>query len=101
AMMQASPAQPEPAAFAAGPPPGPVAVPGPGPPIGTPYVRRKRAMAACQFCRLRKTKCDNVRPVCGSCRHHLARCVYADGSEADGLQMGLDEAARRHREVVE
>lgn len=61
------------------------------------YVRRKRALAACQFCRLRKTKCDNVRPVCGSCRHHQARCVYADGSEGEGL----DEAAGRHREVLE
>lgn len=66
-----------------------------------PYVRRKRALAACQFCRLRKTKCDNVRPVCGSCRHHQARCVYTDGSEGDGLQVGLDEAASRHREVLE
>ena len=67
----------------------------------SPYVRRKRAVAACQFCRLRKTKCDNVRPVCGSCRHHQARCVYTDGSEADGLQVGLDDAARRHHEVME
>ncbi|KAL2105285.1 hypothetical protein VUR80DRAFT_8616 [Thermomyces stellatus] len=67
----------------------------------SPYVRRKRAIAACQFCRLRKTKCDNARPVCGSCRHHRARCVYADGAEGDGLQVGLDEAAARHREVLE
>jgi hypothetical protein len=70
-------------------------------PADSPYVRRKRAIAACQFCRLRKTKCDNGRPVCGSCRHHKARCVYADGSEADGLQVGFDEAASRHREVLE
>lgn len=67
----------------------------------TPYVRRKRAIAACQFCRLRKTKCDNVRPVCGSCRHHQAKCVYTDGSEGDGLKIGIDEAANRHREVLE
>ena len=64
------------------------------------YARR-RAGAACRVCRARKTKCDNVRPVCGSCRHHQARCVYTDGSEADGLQVGLDEAASRHREVLE
>lgn len=70
-------------------------------PADSPYVRRKRAIAACQLCRLRKTKCDNGRPVCGSCRHHRARCVYADGSEADGLQVGFDEAASRHREVLE
>lgn len=67
----------------------------------SPYVRRKRAVAACQFCRERKTKCDNERPVCGYCRRHQARCVYADGSQADGLQVGVDEAASRHREVLE
>ncbi|SPO01982.1 uncharacterized protein DNG_04655 [Cephalotrichum gorgonifer] len=69
--------------------------------VAAPYVRRKRAIAACQFCRLRKTKCDNVRPVCGSCRHHQARCVYTDGSEGGGPQAGLDEAAARHGEVLE
>lgn len=40
------------------------------------YTRRKRATLACQFCRLRKTKCDNVKPVCGFCKYHNARCVY-------------------------
>lgn len=38
---------------------------------------RSRAATACQFCRLRKTKCDNVRPTCGFCRRHRANCVYA------------------------
>ncbi|KAK1700843.1 hypothetical protein BDP55DRAFT_625113 [Colletotrichum godetiae] len=50
----------------------------------THLTRRKRAATACQFCRLRKTKCDNVRPVCGFCRHHQATCVYGDQEEDDG-----------------
>ncbi|RMJ17069.1 hypothetical protein CDV36_003302 [Fusarium kuroshium] len=43
-----------------------------------PFRQRKRATTACQFCRLRKTKCDNVRPVCGFCRYHRAKCIYSD-----------------------
>ncbi|KAF2176434.1 hypothetical protein K469DRAFT_678604 [Zopfia rhizophila CBS 207.26] len=45
------------------------------------FTHRKRAVAACQFCRLRKTKCDNVRPVCGFCRHHKAQCIWGDRLE--------------------
>lgn len=42
------------------------------------FTRPKRASTACGFCRLRKTKCDNVRPTCGFCLQHNARCVYSD-----------------------
>jgi hypothetical protein len=37
---------------------------------------RKRAPIACQFCRLRKTKCDGVKPVCSFCEHHQAQCIW-------------------------
>ncbi|KAL1979472.1 hypothetical protein VTN96DRAFT_5716 [Rasamsonia emersonii] len=37
---------------------------------------RKRAVSACQLCRRRKTKCDNVRPTCGFCASIGATCVY-------------------------
>lgn len=46
-------------------------------------VRRKRASIACQFCRLRKTRCDNLRPVCGVCRYHQATCIYPDEEDTD------------------
>lgn len=46
------------------------------------FKSRKRAAMACNFCRLRKTKCDNARPKCGYCRHHDAICVYDDAVEA-------------------
>ncbi|SPO01821.1 uncharacterized protein DNG_04494 [Cephalotrichum gorgonifer] len=61
------------------------------------FTRRKRAVAACQFCRLRKTKCDTVKPVCGFCRNQKAKCVYADeADEADGQA----ESRHRHEEIL-
>ncbi|KAI1409253.1 vegetative cell wall protein gp1 [Hypoxylon sp. FL1857] len=38
--------------------------------------RRRRAVAACQQCRIRKTKCDNARPVCGFCQKNQGQCIY-------------------------
>lgn len=39
---------------------------------------RKRAVTACDTCRLKKTKCDNVRPLCGSCaRNGNSNCQYS------------------------
>ncbi|KAF5694924.1 hypothetical protein FDENT_736 [Fusarium denticulatum] len=43
---------------------------------------RKRAIAACRICRVKKIKCNNVRPVCGSCVSSQSTCVY-EGSEED------------------
>lgn len=42
-----------------------------------PRVRR-RALTACQLCRVRKTKCDNKRPTCGYCSFQGMRCIYSD-----------------------
>ncbi|KAH8896671.1 hypothetical protein GQ53DRAFT_803544 [Thozetella sp. PMI_491] len=47
------------------------------------FTRRKRVVTACQFCRLRKTKCDAVRPTCGYCLYHHAKCVYDDPDADD------------------
>lgn len=43
---------------------------------------RKRAVTACQICRLRKTKCDNNRPSCSFCLSSGRVCVY-DDSQVD------------------
>ncbi|OCT46892.1 hypothetical protein CLCR_02303 [Cladophialophora carrionii] len=43
--------------------------------------KKKRALTACQFCRLRKTKCDNARPRCSFCQYRQVKCVYADDFE--------------------
>ncbi|KAL2830036.1 hypothetical protein BDW59DRAFT_29634 [Aspergillus cavernicola] len=39
---------------------------------------RRRAITACQLCRMRKTKCDNRRPSCGTCTSLEFQCVYQD-----------------------
>ncbi|RSL66823.1 hypothetical protein CEP53_003206 [Fusarium sp. AF-6] len=44
----------------------------------TDYTHRKRVPVACQFCRLRKVKCDNARPSCSYCIRQQARCVYGE-----------------------
>lgn len=46
-------------------------------PRGTSAYPRKRAVAACQTCRSRKTKCDNQRPVCSFCENSGATCIYS------------------------
>ncbi|KAG7413821.1 hypothetical protein Forpe1208_v008237 [Fusarium oxysporum f. sp. rapae] len=43
---------------------------------------RKRAIAACRICRVKKVKCNNVRPVCGSCMASQSTCIY-EGPEED------------------
>ncbi|KAK1709820.1 vegetative cell wall protein gp1 [Colletotrichum lupini] len=42
--------------------------------------QRRRAVAACGPCRVRKTKCDNVRPACGFCQRNGGQCTYPDTS---------------------
>lgn len=38
---------------------------------------RKRSHTACDTCRQKKVKCDNVRPQCGACkRNNIANCRY-------------------------
>lgn len=43
--------------------------------------KRRRAVSACLACRTRKTKCDNVRPVCGFCSRNTAECSYSESSK--------------------
>ncbi|KAH8807691.1 vegetative cell wall protein gp1, partial [Xylogone sp. PMI_703] len=43
---------------------------------------RRRAVAACQLCRRRKTKCDNARPSCGFCTGIGATCEFDPASLA-------------------
>ena len=39
-----------------------------------------RRRMACQSCRIRKVKCDNVRPTCAICRNSRTECVYIDAT---------------------
>ncbi|KAF5004851.1 hypothetical protein FDECE_8667 [Fusarium decemcellulare] len=56
------------------------------------YAQRKRVPVACQFCRLRKVKCDNVRPSCGYCLRHKAKCIYGelDPPQADSVSTSAE-----------
>ncbi len=40
---------------------------------------RRRAIQACQKCRARRTKCNNVRPTCSSCEDLGVECNYSAG----------------------
>lgn len=56
-------------------------------------TQRKRAPIACQFCRLRKTKCDGVKPICGFCQHHSAQCIW-------GVATDLTESTSTEKEIL-
>ncbi|QIW96675.1 hypothetical protein AMS68_002193 [Peltaster fructicola] len=43
---------------------------------------RKRAVAACQVCRLRRTKCDNNKPTCSFCASTGANCVWDQNDQS-------------------
>lgn len=43
---------------------------------------RKRAIQACQKCRVRRTKCNNERPSCSSCLAIGAECTYTEGDHS-------------------
>ncbi|KAK6454836.1 uncharacterized protein RJT20DRAFT_684 [Scheffersomyces xylosifermentans] len=54
----------------------PVPPTGPSSRVSATYPR-KRALTACDTCRLKKIKCDNVRPRCGSCmKNGNTNCHY-------------------------
>ncbi len=43
---------------------------------------RRRALRACGLCRVRKTKCDNRQPACGSCAALGTRCSYGEADHS-------------------
>ncbi|TDZ67847.1 Echinocandin B biosynthetic cluster transcription factor ecdB [Colletotrichum trifolii] len=44
---------------------------------GTAFYQRKRAVKACQVCRARRTKCDNLKPSCSFCLKVGATCIQS------------------------
>ncbi|CAK7210149.1 Zcf27p [Sporothrix bragantina] len=46
-------------------------------PRGTAFYPRKRAVTACQVCRARRTKCDNLKPTCSFCLKTGAVCIQS------------------------
>ncbi|PKX88827.1 uncharacterized protein P174DRAFT_455452 [Aspergillus novofumigatus IBT 16806] len=46
-------------------------------PRGNAAYPRKRAVTACQVCRARRTKCDNLKPSCSFCLKVGAKCIQS------------------------
>jgi hypothetical protein len=46
-------------------------------PRGSASYPRKRAVTACQVCRARRTKCDNLKPSCSFCLKVGANCIQS------------------------
>lgn len=60
---------------------------------GTASYSRKRAVTACQVCRARKTKCDNLKPSCSFCLSVGATCTQSpvDLSSFDPASLSILE----------
>ncbi|KAM0350990.1 hypothetical protein ACHAPU_002768 [Fusarium lateritium] len=60
-----------------------------------PSRRKLRVVSPCQSCKLKKVRCDGLRPECNVCQLRGRKCVYpADISQVDGLvkrQQALQE----------
>ncbi|KAJ3254822.1 hypothetical protein HK103_006812 [Boothiomyces macroporosus] len=68
----------------------------------------KRPKQACDVCRLRKRKCDGVRPICSPCmktsrkhRDGAAQCGYSEGPAIRNSQTALSQALLSRLESVE
>ncbi|CAG9993064.1 unnamed protein product [Clonostachys byssicola] len=58
--------------------------------------KRYKVDIACDACRLRKVKCDGIRPACGACRKSKrvrATCQYSRGDEESNLRERNDDLA--------
>lgn len=53
---------------------------------------RKRAVAACRQCRVRKVKCNNSRPACGSCLASKSQCCYDDSQDHSAYVLPCGDA---------
>ncbi|KAI5788321.1 fungal-specific transcription factor domain-containing protein [Geopyxis carbonaria] len=56
--------------------------------------KRKRVSLACNACRLRKSKCDGVRPKCSMCRDLDFDCVYQQSASSANTIVGKDYIGR-------
>ncbi|KAJ5793485.1 hypothetical protein N7457_000084 [Penicillium paradoxum] len=61
---------------------------------------RTRAPTACQTCRLRKTRCDNTRPICSYCAVQGVECNYPETSPPQN-QASFDSGNPSNQEVLQ
>lgn len=55
----------------------------------------RKTLIACDSCRRKKTRCDSVRPVCGSCRIAGTACVYTASSRPTKADWRFVEVTER------
>lgn len=49
-----------------------------------PYRKRQRIPASCSVCRKRKSKCDRIKPICGSCKKKsIAHLCYYESDKVE------------------
>ena len=49
--------------------------------VKKPKSKRHKPIRSCSFCRKRKLKCDQQKPICSSCKsRELSECIYTDNS---------------------
>jgi Fungal specific transcription factor domain/Fungal Zn(2)-Cys(6) binuclear cluster domain len=61
---------------------------------GLPQPKRRKTTIACELCRVRKSKCDGVRPTCGPCSKRKATiesCTYAEGKSRNRREFSQSE----------
>ncbi|KAH8878958.1 nitrogen assimilation transcription factor nirA [Thozetella sp. PMI_491] len=56
---------------------------------------------ACQFCRVRKIKCDKAQPVCSSCSTHGRTCVYSQERRRPRPSLAIISALQKEKQALE
>ncbi|KAL7941906.1 hypothetical protein V8C42DRAFT_334040 [Trichoderma barbatum] len=61
--------------------------------MAAPYYRSKllpkKSRAGCTTCRVRRVKCDEIRPICGNCKRrfvHIDQCEYRNDHSRQSIQ---------------
>ncbi|KAL2207829.1 hypothetical protein CC79DRAFT_777950 [Sarocladium strictum] len=70
---------------------------------GTASYQRRRAVTACQVCRARRTKCDNLKPSCSFCLKTGAKCIQSavDLSSFDPASLKILERLDHLEELIQ
>ncbi|CAG9990368.1 unnamed protein product [Clonostachys byssicola] len=63
--------------------------------------KRQRISRACNYCRLRKSKCDGAEPTCSNCETHGQECIYSASTKKRGLQVGHLRLLIKHQSLSE
>ncbi|KAL3472377.1 hypothetical protein BJX99DRAFT_249724 [Aspergillus californicus] len=63
----------------------------------TSMLPQKSAFSSCENCRLRRRRCDRVKPRCSSCSSQEAECIYRQGNDPQPSQFVRELAGIRER----